>query len=459
MKQHRHSLRFVLCCAALALVAGSVRADLSRTEIREAQKELQTAIRDEHADGFLGPFELLLEIDDRKTVRYVVDAYTRIAKKLSTSVTWSDYYYLHGKCARAMGEVSGESALDEIDKLRASKRTDWRAKVLLLDAAAFSKKHDIEKVATDALRDDAFQVVRRALDYLKHTKKVSVIEAVVRRYVAIEEKGKGDKRELNRTAFAFQSALQFALHVDLPSAVDWRNYVSVRKDRADFFEPKHSGSARTGLTLFGAAVTGKNIAFVLDVSGSMMSTDPAPKGFGSPGGRKGRTKVAGQKPKGPPKSPEERRRITRAKKELSRVIRALPDDVQFNIISYSSDVYPWKKAMVKASKSNKKAATEYVDELRAEGITVTDMALEEAFADLQLDTIYLITDGAPTHIGSRGPGLPEDAEDIIEAIHVRTKELNFLRAVRIFSLGFKGAKEDFLQKLSRDHGGKYVGIE
>ena len=85
--------------------------------------------------------------------------------------------------------------------------------------------------------------------------------------------------------------------------------------------------------------------------------------------------------------------------------------------------------------------------------------LEEAFSDLSLDTIYLVTDGAPTHVGSSGKGDPEDSAQIVRAIHKRMKELNFLRDVRIFTLGFKGAKEEFLKRLSQDHGGRYVAIE
>ena len=77
MNRHHHAFRFALCSL---LIVGSpiapVHADLTRTEIRQAQKELQAAIRDEHADGFLAPFELLLENEDRRTVRYVVEAYT-----------------------------------------------------------------------------------------------------------------------------------------------------------------------------------------------------------------------------------------------------------------------------------------------------------------------------------------------------------------------------------------------
>ena len=190
---------------------------------------------------------------------------------------------------------------------------------------------------------------------------------------------------------------------------------------------------------------------------SILHLHPAPPGSRQVNQR--RTVVGDAAKKGPPKPPEERRRITRAKKELVRVVNALPSDVRFNLVTYSTDVDPWQEAMVKSSKGNKTGAGKYVEELRAEGVTVTDLALEEAFSDLSLDTIYLVTDGAPTHVGSSGRGDPEDSAQIVREIHNRMKELNFLRDVRIFTLGFKGAKEEFLKKLSEDHGGRYVAIE
>ncbi|MCZ6794465.1 MAG: VWA domain-containing protein, partial [Planctomycetota bacterium] len=274
---------------------------------------------------------------------------------------------------------------------------------------------------------------------------------------------KGSKKaagEWIRTLLAFRSALQRLLRVDLPAAIDWKNYVDSRQDDDLFRSPEERQHGRTALTLFGAEVSGKNIVFVVDVSGSMRTTDPEP-----PGGRKGprgKTVVgdpAERDPESAAKAAERRRRITRAKKELGRVIRSLPEDVRFNVVAFSSDVTSWKPALVPASRGNKKRATSFVGGLEAEGITVTDMALEEAFGDLELDTVYLITDGAPTHVGSTGRGLPEDARELMELILERMKVLNFLRDVRIFSLGFQGAEEDFLKKLSREHGGRYVRID
>jgi len=254
------------------------------------------------------------------------------------------------------------------------------------------------------------------------------------------------------------------LKLDLPAAEDYKNYFVAHKGDDDLFDPRRlKGGARTGVSLFGTLVTGKNIAFVIDTSGSMLTTDPVTATGAAPRPSGPRT-VVGDPSKQPAEEkkdepPSDRQRMYRAKTELAKVIRALPEDVRFNIINYASDVASWKKSMVPASDANKKAAVEYVEALKADGITVTDMAVEEAFADLQLDTVYLITDGAPTHIGQMGPGLPEDAPALIRAIHARVEELNFLRGVRIFTLGFPEAEEEFLKKLSATHGGTYAPIK
>jgi von Willebrand factor type A domain len=155
---------------------------------------------------------------------------------------------------------------------------------------------------------------------------------------------------------------------------------------------------------------------------------------------------------------EERRRILRAKKELRRVVEGLGEDRSFNLIVYSTEVAKWQEMMVAADEKKRKSAVEFIEALEADGITVTDLALQEALADPKIDTIYLITDGAPTHVGLTGPGLPPDSKGLMERILAETKAMNHLRGVRIFTLGFEGAEEGFLEQLSGENGGRYVRI-
>jgi len=61
-------------------------------------------------------------------------------------------------------------------------------------------------------------------------------------------------------------------------------------------------------------------------------------------------------------------------------------------------------------------------------------------------------------VGVRGPEMPPDAEDIIRRIHKRVREINYFRGVRIFTLGFPEAEEDFLKKLAAENAGEYMPI-
>ena len=444
----------VLSIASFPLeVRGQRSSRQDKQAVKRAVEELGRAAEDVNVRRFLRNSAVVLESGKRRAVSTVLDAYSGLAQELAEQDSGARLYYLHRKTAASLARVSGDVALGEWKRLR-GRADDWRNRVLLLDAAALNDDLDVEPLCLEALNDRGPAVTRRALKYLARDKKVSVVEAIVARYVELEGKYSEDGADGSRTLLAFRAALQEMFQVDLPAAADWKNYVASHKNSSDFFEPPaRRASGKTDVTLFGAAVTGRHIVFVLDVSGSMMSTDPLPPEEARKS--KGKTVVRKRQQR---EVPENRRRINRAKRELGRVIKSLPESVKFNFVSYSTSVTPWKGSMVRATSKNKKAASKFVDRLDAEGITVTDRALEEAFADLEVDTIYLITDGAPTHIGSTGPGLPDDAAALIDQIHKSVRELNFLRDVRIFCLGFTGAKEEFLIKLAKDNRGTYVPI-
>ena len=429
-------------------------AKVGSKQYRAAVKAMENAAAEFDTGVFLTAFATVLERNDARAVKTAADAYATLLRSGGGELTPSRFYFLHGRAAKSLSEITAPKALREMRRLQ-KEHDRWQGRLLLLDAASFNKSLDLLEAALVALEDKDPVVVRRALKYLSRVKKRSIVEAIVERYLAVRAENRTRKKaEWGRTELACQSALARLLQVELTSAEDYRNYVNGRKDDEQLFNPPHArAGAKTALTLFGASVTGKNIVFIIDISGSMLTTDSA-----RPRKRSARTKVAGLG--GRVKSPRlDRQRIVRAKKELSKVVRALPEDVSFNIIAFSTGVDPWSDRLMLARSSNKKKALSHIESLSAAGITVMDLALEEAFADLSVDTIFLITDGAPTHVGSQGPGLPRDSLELMKSIHRRMKEINFLRGVRIFTFGFQGAREDFLKKLSRDHSGKYIRIE
>jgi hypothetical protein len=450
--------RFAFVLSATGALVGTP-ATAAEDEYRVALKELSRSASSGETSAFLDAFRTVVRKNDPRSVRSAVEAYSEIAPAAMKSLSPREFMALHGGAASEFAAVTRKEAVAEVKRLL-TKAREWHGRLLCLDGSGFLKPSLLLESCRTALHDPHPVVIRRALRYLVKSRDVTVAGAIVDRYADLETKKKDPDPEWSRTLLAFQATLEQMLKLDLPAASDYKNYFEAHKGDADLFDPRRfQGGARTGVSLFGTVITGKNIAFVVDVSGSMLSTDPLPGD--APRAARPRTVVGDPSRQPAPTKeelPSERQRMARAKTELVKVVRALPEDVRFNIISYSSDVTAWKKAMVPASDANKKAAVAHIESLKAEGITVTDLALEEAFADLQLDTVYLITDGAPTHIGSSGPGLPEDAPQLIRAIHARVEELNFLRGVRVFTLGFPEAEEEFLKKLAAAHGGTYAAI-
>lgn len=433
---------------------------------RASLVELVRAQRARDTEAWLSAFESLVPELTSSYLRTALESYGALGDALYDDGAFAEIRELHRRTAALLRKAQDGSLLRVLDRER-TKSKSFRVRALLLDLASLVEKIDLEKAALDALEDKHPVVIRRALHYLAKDRKPEVVFAIVKRFEEVEKRESrrakaSEASEWSRAEGAFHEALAELLGVRLPSALDWRVWVDAREKEGDLFRrPTEAPTAgRTAVSLFGAQVTGKNIVFVLDVSGSMVIPDPRSADDDSTSGR---TVVGGAGPRGVrPEEVEERRRITRAKRELEKVVRALPEDVRFNVIPYSSDVKPWKASIVPASAKNKDEAVRFVRELVPSGVTVTDLALEEALADLDVDTVYLLTDGAPTHLGSAqitsGGALPEDSEELMAQILSRTTILNFLRGVRIHCLGFRGAHEEFLKKLASENSGEYRPI-
>jgi hypothetical protein len=131
----------------------------------------------------------------------------------------------------------------------------------------------------------------------------------------------------------------------------------------------------------------------------------------------------------------------------------LPDDAKFNLVTYSGIVRPWKKSLSKASKSNRKAALEFVKKMEPLGMTNTYGALETAFTDKSVDTIYFLSDGYPT------TGKCVQPEEILAAV----RRWNAERNITIHTIGLIVGKykneehsrlKTFLQNLAGQNGGE-----
>jgi hypothetical protein len=180
-------------------------------------------------------------------------------------------------------------------------------------------------------------------------------------------------------------------------------------------------------TLYGVRVFSERVCIVLDVSGTML-TNAGP----------------GVDPNGP-QDPSRPSRLDVAKEELAAIVRALPDGDLFNLIFFHTDVNALADKLVKMQKKTRQAALRLLREQIPTGATALYPALQLAFTDPLVDTIYLISDGAPT-VG--------ELTDI-QAIREEVRRWNAVRRVRIHGITI-GQDSDLLRWLTADSGGGYL---
>ncbi len=220
---------------------------------------------------------------------------------------------------------------------------------------------------------------------------------------------------------------------------------------------KGKGSPPEKKSVYGIESRSRRILFIIDVSGSMKEVLQSSKG--TPTGL----------------NPEEYEdlnatKIDIAKKELKRAVRSLEPEAWFNIIAFQTHIIRWKDTMVKGDMTTKNEAYAFVRDMEAAGGTWAYGAFEEAFHlggigavdknyDPAVDTIYFISDGAPTDNNMDTPEL-QDPEVILAAV----REWNKVGKVVIHAIAIDpragGATFiDFMKKLAHQNGGEYTQRE
>ena len=213
---------------------------------------------------------------------------------------------------------------------------------------------------------------------------------------------------------------------------------------------------------YGLKVKTDRVLFVVDMSSSMKEpVDPVP-----PTTPPGAEPTTGPPP--PPPEPAgaktERIKIDVARRELKRGLDSLPKTASFNVIAFNHTVSSWQPNMSPATPENRSKAYEWFAAMEPGGSTYIDGALQMAFkmagtgsfdksyGGAAIDTILLLTDGAPTDNGHPSSNNMDPAEVLR---HV--DEWNARRLVRIHCVGIDRIHGiDFLKKLAAANGGTYV---
>jgi hypothetical protein len=176
-------------------------------------------------------------------------------------------------------------------------------------------------------------------------------------------------------------------------------------------------------------------------------------------------------------------RWERARYELEDLIDHLDPKVQFNIVQFSTKVTVWQEypLLVPATPAAKKGAKAFLDAQEPLGSTETTGALEKALRDIALtqgvETIYLLSDGAPNPMRFSGITSMNEYKRGIDDIQQRIRLINQSLKIRIHTIGIytKGpndaqilgkAKEpdpelmkSFLETLAKENDGVYREVK
>ncbi len=220
------------------------------------------------------------------------------------------------------------------------------------------------------------------------------------------------------TALQEQTALQF------PTSGLWRERwqkegatfrVAAKKPRGRPGDERRGGP--TAATYWNLPVHSDRVAFVVDASGSMAQ----PFGTG------------------------DQTRLDEAKRQLARVLEALPAKGKANVIAFADGAKSCAEALQLLDDRRRAAAAAFARGLAARGATNVHDGLQLAFADAEVDTIFLLTDGQP----SAGPVVDE------EALLRTVAGWNAGRGICIHTVAI-GGRSRLLERLAEQSGGEHT---
>lgn len=473
-------LTVMLALLLVVLVTSVVSADKYKPgQWKKLKKNVNTALQGADRETVIELIQKVAKDNSKRAVEFL------IAKGLQ--VTDPEVYH---EIKRAIASITDKKALREMAKL-VRKYRDERIRIMLVEV--LGQKGDKEFIddigailASKKRKKEDMSLIRTAIEALANIGGKRSLRHLANYLARIEEERKGS-RLMGTDWLDCRMALKRITRgeVDYEEAEDWRNYVEtlpddwdpVKKDpktgedldfkKGDFTTVVMSNKVPK---FFGMEVTSLTPVFVIDVSGSMTEKDKPD--LSAEREKKDKKTATGttpvdqlkkpqQQPGGKPAQPaalgDDRMRIVRAQKELIKLIRALDAGVRFNIVAYERMVHTWSKSGLKAATpGNKVSAIKFVNAFQAVATTHTDDAMEKAWENIKdgCDTIYLLSDGSPTHKGDCS-----DSNMLIEEILDFFRTNNKFKKIKIFTLGFKDANVPFMTRLAKENNGKYRDIK
>ncbi|MFY9344906.1 MAG: VWA domain-containing protein, partial [Planctomycetota bacterium] len=271
--------------------------------------------------------------------------------------------------------------------------------------------------AQQGLGHKTWEMRSLAMRYLARCRDVTTIPLLIARH----------GREEGRLAAELDHALFAHTGTRCGTRREWENWWE--KHRVGFVLP-HADTVRAGgasgggktVAYHGIPIVSDHIYFLVDRSGSMRAP----------------MQVATKKTT----------RLDEAKEQLVRAFEALPAGHQVNLVAFETGVQPRWESLQTLNDENR---ADLVKTSRAlplgAGTNIFD-ALEFAFADPKVDTIYLLTDGEPTMGRVQAP----------DEIAAEVRRWNRTRQIVIHCIGL-GTDSELLKRLARESGGTYKFVQ
>jgi hypothetical protein len=275
----------------------------------------------------------------------------------------------------------------------------------------------------EALEDKDPAVKTAALRGLVQYQDTRVIDALIP-FMAKEEgrlKGEAYKYLVKVTGQNFGLAMD-----------DWTKWWDIEKKRFKFNATDQGKKTQVRVRdadYYGIEIFSDRVCFCIDCSSSMTAKSRDPD------------------------SKQESTRIAVAKKKLLEVIEKLKPVVQINIMHFSSNFAAMAKQLTPLTPAGKAQAVKFVKALaNTQGTNIYD-TLSEAIRDERVDTIFLLSDGAPTR------GKFTDPAAILREIRVQNATRNV--TINTIAVGSDLGAEmvDFMKRLAAENGGTAVEVK
>lgn len=340
----------------------------------------------------------------------------------------------------------------------------WEVRALCVDALSKAGDKDLLKLSIPLLSDRDKRVRISVVEALLRHGGPDVIEPLLKAIDGSDPRVQDDIAD----ALARLTGQNFG-----PVSAQWESWWALNKGRGlalkalsgeDFAALKEEDRERSKTVYFGLRVVSNHLGFLIDTSESMgeeytpkEAAKKAPDGEG-----KGKTVVVEKKKKTTAKKSGRSGVTTRldvAKKELTGVVANLRDSQALNVLSFNTLITDFvhtalgppgaeeAKSLAKLVPAVRARLAQFTGRLSPGGMTNLLGAIETAMQYSELDTIYLLSDGAPT------VGVTDHGQLLAEV-----ERLNRRRRVKINTISFDPEPEErrLLQALSDQNFGVYV---